>query len=52
MKNILGSSLLVRYKCLLFPILNSFQGHFFTHHLTLELEKQGLVGSVQEKVIF
>jgi len=27
----------------------SSQGHFFAHHLALELEKQGLVGSSKEK---
>ena len=33
-------------------LLNGFQGHFFVHHLSLELEKQGLLGSDKEKVIF
>ena len=33
-------------------IFNQLQGHFFTHHLDLELEKQGLVGSDKEKVSF
>ena len=28
------------------------QGHFFAHHLSLELEKQGLLGSDKEKVTF